>query len=197
MIALIANSPQSLIAVYPSAPDPLGLPNGEQVSGADLGWTSQDGAYSLVAVAPFVVPNGYAALGAASYALVGGVVTQTYATQAIAAPTAQQLALAAYAAAISAGVVVTSTATPALNATYACDSGAQDNLSAIITGIAAGLGLPGGGPTLVYLDAASAPHVFTQAQFATLAVAIRNYVYALDLFAAGQGSMPSNTVNIS
>lgn len=112
------------------------------------------------------------------------------------APSAAQVIQQNYASAIAAGLTTTSAATPALNATYSVDTTAQANITAIVTGIAAGLGLPGGGTTFEYFDITGAPHNFTAAQFASLAAAIRNYVYALDLYAAGQGSLPSANASI-
>ena len=110
---------------------------------------------------------------------------------------AQQSATLVVPQAIAAGIVVTSTSTPALNGTYACDtSTAGINLTAIVSGINAGLGLPGGGATMAYLDMSGQPHMFTAAQITTLAQAVRNYVYALDLYAAGQGALPSPDVTI-
>jgi len=99
-------------------------------------------------------------------------------------------------AALAAGLAITSTATPALNAIYGVNAAAQANITAIVTGIAASLGLPGGGSTFVYLDASSAPHTFTQAQFVSFASAVRGYVYALDLYAAGQGALPTPSATI-
>jgi hypothetical protein len=101
-----------------------------------------------------------------------------------------------FANALAAGLAVASTATPALNGSYAVDAGAQAAIAAVVTGVAAGEGLPGGGSTFVFMDASGAPHSFNQAQFVSLAAAIRNYLYALDLYAAGQGALPAASVTI-
>lgn len=112
------------------------------------------------------------------------------------APSAAEVIQQNYASAIAAGLAVTSASTPALNATYGVNATAQANVTAIVTGIAVGLGLPGGGTSFVYLDATGAPHTITQAQFTSLAAAIRGYVYGLDLYAAGQGALPTPSATI-
>lgn len=102
-----------------------------------------------------------------------------------------------YAAAIAAGLAVISTATPALNGTYGVDPNVDGvNINSIVNGIAANLGLPGGGDTFAYFDMAHVPHVFTQAQYLSLAKAIRDYVYALDLYVAGAGDQPTAAATI-
>ena len=113
------------------------------------------------------------------------------------APTSAQAAASNYANAIAAGLAVASASTPALNATYGVDPTAQANITAIVTGIAAGLGLPGGGSSFTYLDATGGPHAMTQTQFIALAQAIRGYVYALDLYLAGQGAQPAASATIA
>jgi hypothetical protein len=85
-IALIINFPQTVASIFGDVPNPMRLPNGDIVNGAQVGWTSQDGVYSLVAVTPFITPSGQVNVGAASYTVDGGVVTETYATQAAPAP---------------------------------------------------------------------------------------------------------------
>lgn len=101
------------------------------------------------------------------------------------------------AAAIAAGVAIVSTSTPALNGTYAVDDASRANTVAIMTGVAAGLGLPGSGATFTYFDMSNAAHTFTAQQFGALAAALRDYVYALDLYAAGAGSLPTSPVTIA
>jgi len=113
-----------------------------------------------------------------------------------AAAAAQANAQAAVAQALAAGLAIVSASTPALDATYAADAAAQAAITSVITGVAAGAGLPGGGSTFLFMDAAGAPHAVTQAQFLALATSIRNYVYALDLYAAGQGAPPAASATI-
>jgi hypothetical protein len=63
------------------------------------------------------------------------------------------------------GVCITSTATPALDATYAIDPSSQAPITAPSTGIAAGKPVPGGGSTFNYLDLAGAQHAFNGTNF--------------------------------
>lgn len=82
-------------------------------------------------------------------------------------------------AAVSAGLTITSTGTPALNGTYAVDTAARDVISAVEAGIAGGKGLPGGGSTFNHLDIAGVPHAFDATSFPNFAAAVRDYYYAL------------------
>ncbi len=84
-----------------------------------------------------------------------------------------------YDAAIAAGIVITSTATPALDATYAIDPTMQQRVQAIIAGITAGKGLPGGGSTFLWEDKSMIHHAFTSTDFVNFAAAIEDYVYGL------------------
>ena len=102
----------------------------------------------------------------------------------------------ALASAIASGISITSTSTPSLSGTYAVDESTQAKITSTMTGISLGLGLPGGGSTFIYPDIAGAPHTFTQAQFQNFAIAVRNYVYSLLLYAAGQGTLPSSAITI-
>ena len=103
---------------------------------------------------------------------------------------------------IAGGIVLTSTGTPALNATYSTTDTAQKNVGAVVTGIAAGLGLPGGGTTFQYLDALNVPHSFYTSHFTAFAAALRNFVYNCEIALAtiqsgGTATFPSNLVTIS
>lgn len=80
---------------------------------------------------------------------------------------------------IAAGVEVHSTGTPAINAVYAIDQGAQSNISGVATGIASRNRLPGGGSTFNYGDIEGVNHAFTATQFLDFAAAVEDYVYAL------------------
>jgi hypothetical protein len=126
----------------------------------------------------------YAQANAGAFGVVAAYVAPTLSPQQVSA------------AALHAGIAIKSTSTPSLNGTYAVTPAAQSDIAATITGIAAGEGLPGGGPTFIFLDASGAPHTFTQAQFVSLAAAIRNYVYALNLYATGHGSQPAARATI-
>jgi hypothetical protein len=98
--------------------------------------------------------------------------------------------------AMSAGLAITSTSTPSLNGTYSVGAQAQADITSVMTGVAVGVGLPGGGSSFYWLDATGTPHSFTQAQFLSLATAIRNYVYVLDMYGYGQGTQPAATATI-
>lgn len=83
--------------------------------------------------------------------------------------------------AVTAGVNLTSTATPALNGTYALDPESKANITAISTGIAAGKPLPGGGSTFLYADAAGLKHAFSATNFLNFATAVETYIYQFGL----------------
>jgi hypothetical protein len=102
-----------------------------------------------------------------------------------------------FAAALAAGITVTWSTSTALNGTYAIADENQNKISAVMNGVANGLGLPGGGSTFFYLDAAGSAHAFDQAQFTAFAKAARDYVYALEIAAAGQGAFPSPDIAIT
>jgi hypothetical protein len=71
------------------------------------------------------------------------------------------------------GVTVTSTGSPDLNGWYAYDPQAQRAISAIMTGINAGQGLPGGGSQFSY-----GGHTFNETQFIAFAIGMQNYAYS-------------------
>ena len=110
------------------------------------------------------------------------------------APTPSVAQIAA--AALSAGLTITSTSTPALNGIYSVDAQAQANITSVMTGVAAGVGLPGGGASFNWLDRSGAHHTFTQVQFLNLSKAIMNYVYNLQMYGYGQSSQPAATATI-
>jgi hypothetical protein len=91
-VALITASPKTIIQIFLTTPNPLELPNGDQVNGAFVGWTSQDNAYSIVAVTPFATPSGQVNSGAPSYSFdANGNVVEIYATQVAPAPIVSSL----------------------------------------------------------------------------------------------------------
>jgi hypothetical protein len=94
-------------------------------------------------------------------------------------------------------VQITSTATAALNGTYAIDPLSRATIAEIQTSINAGLGVPGGGSTFNYLDASGAAHAFAASDFTNFAKAIRDYVYALTQVAAGaSATLPATPLAI-
>jgi hypothetical protein len=117
-------------------------------------------------------------------------------------PSAAQLAAAALVqsaySALSAGLIITSTGTPALNGTYAVDQLSQMDVIAIETSLNAGKGFPGGAATFGYPDAAGAMHSFSQTNFTDFAAAIRDYVYGCRaVIAETSTTLPSNSVQIA
>jgi hypothetical protein len=93
----------------------------------------------------------------------------------------QQSAIAA----LIAGIVLTSIATPALDGTYANDPGTVPQINGIVANIAAGLGLPSGTSTFLWLDTSNAGHAFTANDFKNFAAAISGYNYTLSLIVGG------------
>ena len=80
----------------------------------------------------------------------------------------------------SAGVTITSAATPALNGTYSIDGDTRANATAVCTGMALGKPLPGGGATINYPDMTGTMHAFAAADFVNFALAIENFIYEFD-----------------
>lgn len=102
------------------------------------------------------------------------------------------------AALLAAGLTITSTGSTALNGTYACDALSQADIVAIETSLNAGKGFPGGATTFSYPDATGALHSFSEANFTDFAAAVRDYVYALKSYAAGQTTtLPVATATIA
>ena len=102
---------------------------------------------------------------------------------------------------LAVGVQVTSTATPALNGTYALDQVSQNQITAIAAGIAAGKGLPGAGTTFNWPDASGTPHAFSSANWTDFASAVETYIYnftesLLTIVSGGSATMPAQPVTI-
>jgi hypothetical protein len=102
----------------------------------------------------------------------------------------------------AAGIAITSTGTPALNATYALDQTTLDQIGAVARDVAGGLGLPGGGASFSYPDIAGVPRSFTAANVQALYRAMRDLVFALDTQAAianagGVPAWPAQTATIA
>jgi len=131
-------------------------------------------------------PSGWAVSGGALVSYTPPVVAPTL---------AQQAAMA-----LAAGLTITSTGTPALNGTYACDDAAQARINRVYALIQRGGGavFPAGLTSLPWPDKSGALHTFTSvAEFLAFETAVGNYVLALDMIqAANSGTLPSSTVNI-
>ncbi len=186
LAALIANGPPPAFCndesgnpqIFTAIPSALKLPTGSVVEGIPaVPWTSQDGAYSLVNVTPFVPPGGQIATGAPSYAIDGqGRVSQSFATTSAAPSTA----LAQYSAAIAVGIAITSTGTPALSGTYALDPGTMQALYNLGTYIATNGTYPAGNATLNWPDLAGTVHTFgITSTFKAFVKALQDYVAKL------------------
>lgn len=86
--------------------------------------------------------------------------------------------------AMSAGLAVTSTGTPALDASYALDEISQQQISDIAVPLFAGAGFPGGTQTFAYPDVTGQPHSFAVTDFKNFYQAVRTYLLALNTTAA-------------
>ena len=120
---------------------------------------------------------------------------ETYSeSQPVLAPTLAQQAGAI----LMGGLELTSTGTPALNGTYACDTLTQMDIIAIETSLNAGQGFPGGANPFGFPDASGALHEFTSAEFTAFAAAIRNFVYSCKAVISGQSkTLPTATATIA
>jgi len=102
--------------------------------------------------------------------------------------------------AINAGIILTSTGTPALNGTYAVNQAAQANINAISTYILVNGNFPGGGSTLPWYDTSGVAHTFpSTAAFQDFASAVATFVAAVAIYANSNGesgSLPSNALTI-
>lgn len=116
-------------------------------------------------------------------------------------PTLAQQAATALSAALAAGIAITSTSLPAVNATYALDAVSTAQIFQIGT-YAHSFGVfPNGGTTLAYPDSAGVPMTFTLAVFVAFLQAVAPLVDAIQTQAGimangGTASWPSQTATI-
>jgi hypothetical protein len=83
-IALITTTPFAILEVFPADYANVNIAGTWQAQNVGVGYTTPDGLYKLVAVVPFVPPEGLMTIGQPTYAISAeGIVTQTFATQAI------------------------------------------------------------------------------------------------------------------
>ena len=183
-LALITTNPRTVVMTYNDIPNPLLLPNGNQVHGiAAAPWVSQDGDFSLVAVIAFAVPAGQITTGEPSYALNSSeVVVETYAT--IAAPPTPPTPVTS--------MQLVSASTPALNGTYSIDSRSQQKVQAISLYAQINGKFPAGQSAQAWPDSSGTAHAFpTVAAWQAFATAMGDFVAALDL-----GQTPEQSVFI-
>lgn len=118
----------------------------------------------------------------------------TFAAPSVPAPTPAQLASEA----LMAGLTITSTGTPSLNGTYACDALSQSDIIAIETSLNAGKGFPGASTTFNYPDASGVMHSFTATSFTDFAAAVRDFVYGCKSVISGASTaLPASTATIA
>ncbi len=99
------------------------------------------------------------------------------------------------------GVTLVSAGTPALNATYAADPATLGNITALSTGLSAGL-VPGGGTTFSYPDITGAEHTFTSTNFLNFAKAMETLEYTIEqaigaLVSGVTATVPSLSLSIA
>lgn len=85
MIALVHVPTLTVLGIFGAGPININVPQ-LQVFNADVGYVSTNGAYKILAVTPFVVPQGQQTVGPPTHSTDGNTVTETYVVQAIPAP---------------------------------------------------------------------------------------------------------------
>lgn len=94
--------------------------------------------------------------------------------------------------ALSAGLAVTSTGTPAINGTYALDLESRSDIMAEIVSLLKNSTFTNGTTTLPFTDISGALHDFQVTVFEALATEIGNYVGALKaIIASNSGTLPA------
>lgn len=102
------------------------------------------------------------------------------------------------AAALLAGIVLTSLATGALNGSYDVSPATQTQVGGVVAGIGAGIGLPGGGGTFLWPDTSGTPHAFSETNFKNFAAAVSGYTYVLNQIVGGAVlSLPDPNLTIA
>jgi hypothetical protein len=143
------------------------------ISGAVLQW--QDTSALNYGAAPSgtatlaVTASEWAAQSEAFYILNGGL---TAGTAPVPIPTIAQQATTL----LASGLTITSTATPALNATYAADPTTISYINSELSAIMLNATFADGTATVEWPDASGALHVMTVAQFKTFAAALGAFV---------------------
>ena len=100
---------------------------------------------------------------------------------------------------VSTTITITSSSTPSLNGTYACDAATVSSIQKQMTALlnSSFTTFYGGSNTISWPDASGTQHVFTPSQFKAFSVEVSNYLNAL-YTAAGQiaASMPAPSATI-
>lgn len=111
----------------------------------------------------------------------------------IAPPSLADQALSELITRLAAGIAITSTGTPALDASYALDTVTMDQVGAVARDFASGLGLPNNAGTFAYPDIAGIPRTFTGAAIVALYKAQRDLIFSLNQQSAimAHGGPPS------
>ena len=116
-------------------------------------------------------------------------------------PTPAQVAREAAAAAMVAGIQISSVSTPAINSTYALTDSAQIYINGIMACILATNGFFNGASTQVYFDISGNAKVFPSTTvFKDFALAVGDYINAVTQYALSGGTigrLPSNQIAIA
>lgn len=95
-------------------------------------------------------------------------------------------------------VPVKSTGTPSLNGSYKVDIATQTQITAIASGINAGLGLPSGTSTFNWPDSTGTAHQWNETQFLQFAQSLMLFLYTCSQVAGGHSSsLPASTITIA
>ena len=192
-MALYAEIVNGVIRQTVSDGQPVRMADGTQYPG---NWPKSDiaGLTPVVMAAP---PASDVTVTGSTVTLVNGVPTQELQTAPIPAATILQQQAAA---ALSAGLSITSTGTPAINGTYPCDNTAQARFSRVYELIqrAGGSAFPAGMTELPWALADGSIVKFASVStFLAVEQAVGEYVLALDLIiATGSGTLPAASKQI-
>lgn len=100
--------------------------------------------------------------------------------------------------ALANGLVLTSTGTPSLNATYSLSASSLSQIAEVREDILANGAFSFGGSSFSWADINGTVHTFNVTTFSAFASAVAKYVEAVEEYAlAGVGSIPSNSVTIA
>lgn len=201
-IALVTTNPVTVLQEFGVPPPVFSVPGLGDVHGADVGWTSPDGAYMLATLIKFVPPQGQSSTGDPSYTLSSTTVTETYATTPTPPLAPQEAAAVNYGSAIAAGIILTWSSSTTLNGTYAIDDRTMARLNSIWTVLLGNSAFPNNKTRQPWPLMSGAQVTFSAAQFRLFGTALSNYLAALDearVAQAGGGNptWPSSAVSVT